>query len=120
MRFGALLNDAQKSGMSLTSVGGGNCADGNWLPIAGFCGPGSVRLAGLPLVLMAPCGGSSGLPKEAARAVVAAAAIAPAAVPVNILRLETLPIEKASRVPRESYFDANYIDTKSFVPRRPS
>ncbi len=29
-----------------------------------------MRLAGLPLVLMAPCGGSSGLPKEAARALV--------------------------------------------------
>ena len=29
--------------MSLTSVGGGDCADGNWLPIAGFCGPGSGR-----------------------------------------------------------------------------
>jgi hypothetical protein len=92
------LNDAQNIGMSLTSVGGGDCADGNWLPIAGFCGPGSVRLAGLPLVLTAPCVGSSGFPKEAARAVIAAAAIAPAAVPLNILRLETVPIEKASRL----------------------
>src|SRR5450631_1213027 len=106
MRFGALLNDAQNIGMSLTSVGGGDRADGNWLPIAGFCGPGSVRLAGLPLVLMAPCGGSSGFPKDAARAVVAAAAIAPAAVPLNIFRLETLPIEKASllaSVPTHSF-----------------
>src|SRR5882724_12945868 len=43
-RFGALLKEAQSIGMPPTSVAGGNCADGNWLPMAGLCGPGSARL----------------------------------------------------------------------------
>src|SRR5258708_40067244 len=69
-RFGALLNEAQSSGMPPTSVAGGNCAEGNWLPMAGLCGPGSARLPG-PLALTAPCGGWSGLPNEAAFAALA-------------------------------------------------
>src|SRR6266446_1430096 len=67
IRFGALLKDAQNCGMSPTSVAGGDDAAGNWSAIAGLCGPGSVRLAGF-VVLIAPCGGWSGLPNEPARA----------------------------------------------------
>src|ERR1700755_2629553 len=63
MRRGALLNDAHISGMLPTSVGGGENAEGNWSLMAGFCGPGSVTLLGF-LALIAPCGGSFGLPKE--------------------------------------------------------
>src|SRR5215471_19894373 len=85
-RFGALLNEAQSIGMPPTSVAGGNCAEGNWPPMAGLCGPGSARLAGA-LALTAPCGGWSGLPKEAALAV-AAVMTAPAADTVSISRLE--------------------------------
>src|SRR5882757_4015677 len=73
MRFGASLNDAQPFGIEPTSVGGGDCAEGNWSPRRGFCGPGSARLPG-PLPLMAPCGGRSGLPNDAALADVAASA----------------------------------------------
>ena len=62
MRRGALLNEAQNIGMSPTSVAGGENAWGNCEAIAGFCGPGSVKLEGLPSVLIWPCGGSSGLP----------------------------------------------------------
>src|SRR5260370_35897622 len=62
MRRGELLNDAQLRGMLPTSVGGGENADGNWSLMAGFCGPGSVMLLGF-LALIAPCGGSFGLPK---------------------------------------------------------
>src|SRR6476659_8762699 len=95
MRRGALLNDAQLSGMLPTSVGGGENADGNWLLIAGFCGPGSVMLLGF-VALIAPCGGSSGLPNEiaafsgAALAAVMVAAVmtAPAAVAANASRLD--------------------------------
>jgi len=47
------LKDAQSIGMPPTSVAGGNCAEGNWLPMAGLCGHGSERLPG-PLALMAP------------------------------------------------------------------
>src|SRR5271163_4828694 len=104
MRRGALLNDAQVSGMLPTSVGGGENAAGNWSLIAGFCGPGSTALLGF-LALIAPCGGSFGLPKlislligvasaaiEVASAVViVAAAIAPpTAVAVNMSRLENI------------------------------
>src|SRR6266446_1806182 len=67
IRFGALLNDAQNCGMSFVLVAGGDDAAGNWSAIAGLCGPGSVRLAGF-CALIAPCGGASGLPNEAARA----------------------------------------------------
>jgi hypothetical protein len=38
--------------MSPTSVGGGENALGNWEASAGFCGPGSVKLDGLPVVLI--------------------------------------------------------------------
>ena len=62
MRRGALLNDAQLNGMLPTSVGGGENAPGNWSLMAGFCGPGSLMLLGF-LALIAPCGGSFGLPK---------------------------------------------------------
>src|SRR5258705_10220903 len=87
-RFGALLKDAQSIGMPPTSVAGGNCAEGNWLPMARLCGPGSARLPG-PLALTAPCGGRSGLPKEAARAAVAVMT-APAADTASISRLENM------------------------------
>src|SRR5580700_4684276 len=60
MRRGALLNEAQNIGMSPTSVAGGEKAPGNCELIAGFCGPGSVTLAGWFLVLISPCGGSCG------------------------------------------------------------
>src|ERR1700760_847198 len=97
MRRGALLNDAQVSGMSPTSVGGGENAAGNWSLMAGFCGPGSVMLLGF-LAFIAPCGGSFGLPKlislftGAASAVVIFAAVTtpPTAVAANISRLENI------------------------------
>src|SRR5712672_3999321 len=54
MRFDALLNEAQGSGMLPTSVAGVDCGEGNWLASAGFCGPGSVMLAGLSFALIAP------------------------------------------------------------------
>src|SRR5258705_4553541 len=100
MRRGALLNDAQLSGMLPTSVGGGENADGNWSLIAGFCGPGSMTLLGF-LALIAPCGGSFGLPKlmslftgVAASAVVIVAAVTtpPTAVAANISRLENMVV----------------------------
>src|ERR1700693_5981293 len=87
-RFGALLKEAQSIGMPPTSVAGGNCAEGNWLPIASLCGPGSLRFPG-PLALMAPCGGWSGLLKEAARAAVAVIT-APAADTASISHLENM------------------------------
>src|SRR5882724_8663232 len=87
-RFGALLKDAQSIGMPPTSVAGGDCADGNCLPIASLCGPGSLRLPGA-LALTAPCGGWSGLPKEAACAALAVIT-APAADTANISRLENM------------------------------
>src|SRR6202023_1235745 len=98
MRRGALLNDAQLSGMLPTSVGGGENAAGNWSLIAGFCGPGSLTLL-LFLALIAPCGGSFGLRKlislftgVAASAVVIVAAVTtpPTAVAANISRLENM------------------------------
>src|SRR5258708_29621346 len=101
MRRGALLNDAQLSGMLPTSVGGGENAPGNWSLMAGFCGPGSVMLLGF-LALIAPCGGSFGLPKlispftgvitGAAFAVVIVAAVTtpPTAVAANMSRLENI------------------------------
>src|SRR5215216_3008654 len=64
IRRGAVLNEAQNIGMSPTSVGGGEKALGNCDVKAGFCGPGSLALSGLALI--APCGGSSGLPNVAA------------------------------------------------------
>src|SRR5260370_28120518 len=112
MRSGALLNDAQLSGMLPTSVGGGENADGNWSLMAGFCGPGSVTLRGF-LALIAPCGGSFGLPKVislftgAAFAVVIVAVVTtpPAAVAANISRLDIMlstPLvwTDAARAPR--------------------
>src|SRR5712672_4809015 len=97
MRRGALLNDAQLNGMLPTSVGGGENAPGNWSLMAGFCGPGSVMLLGF-LALIAPCGGSLGLPKAislftgvASAVVIVAAAIAPlAAVAANMSSLENI------------------------------
>src|SRR3982074_688925 len=98
-RFGALLNEAQSIGMPPTSVAGGNRAEGNWLPIASLCGPGSLRFPG-PLALIAPCGGWSGLPKEAARAALAGIT-APAADTANTSRLENIvvaPLQNRLRV----------------------
>src|ERR1700690_1781892 len=86
MRRGALLNDAQNIGMSPTLVAGGEKAAGNCDAIAGFCGPGSVTLDGLPVGLTAPCGGSSGLPKVPATAAVATV---PAAAAASTLRRDT-------------------------------
>src|SRR5467141_1802438 len=63
MRLWALLKEAQNCGMSPTSVGGGLTALGNCDCSFGFCGPGSLRAPGV--LLMAPSGGSSGLPKVA-------------------------------------------------------
>src|ERR1700745_4390501 len=62
IRFAALLNDAQNCCMSLVEVAGGDTAAGNWSAIAGYCGPGSVKLAGF-VALIAPCGGGAGVPK---------------------------------------------------------
>src|SRR5258708_30643190 len=97
MRRGALLNDAQLNGMLPTSVAGGENAPGNWSLIAGFCGPGSVMLLGF-LALMAPCGGSFGLPKVislftgvASAVVIGSAVIAPpAADAANIFSLDNI------------------------------
>ena len=69
MRRGALLKEAQNIGRSPTSVAGGDSAPGNCPESAGLFGPMTVVLEGLFSVLMAPCGGSSGLPKVAACAV---------------------------------------------------
>src|ERR1700742_2411057 len=100
MRRGALLKDAQLSGMSPTSVAGGENAAGNWSLMAGFCGPGSTALLGF-LALIAPCGGSFGLPKVislftgvAASTVVIVAAVTspPAAVAPHMSRLENIAI----------------------------
>src|SRR5205085_6968691 len=90
IRFGALLNDAQNCGRSPTSVAGGEDAAGNWSASTGLCGPGSVTLAGFA-ALTAPCGGSSGLPNEDARASAERidAAARPAAPAPNRLRLVT-------------------------------
>jgi hypothetical protein len=97
MRRGALLNDAQVSGMLPTSVAGGENAPGNWSLMIGFCGPGSVMLLGF-LALIAPCGGSFGLPKAMslftavafAVVIVAAVTTPPAAVAANMSRLENI------------------------------
>src|ERR1700730_3390126 len=98
MRRGALLKEAQLSGMSPTSVAGGENAFGNWSLMAGFWGPGSLTLLGF-LALMAPCGGSLGLPKlislftgvaASAVVIVAAATAPPTAVAANMSRLEKI------------------------------
>src|SRR5260370_4826593 len=96
MRRSALLNVAQLSDILPTSVGGGENADGNWSLIARLCGPGLVMLLGF-VALTAPCGGSSGLPKEiaafsgAAVAAFAAVATTPAAAVVaNTSRLDII------------------------------
>src|SRR6202020_3679064 len=105
MRRGALLNDAQLSGMLPTSVGGGENAPGNWSLMAGFCGPGSVMLLGF-LALIAPCGGSFGLPNVislftgvSAFAVVIVAAVTspPAAVAASMSRLENIVFHSSLR-----------------------
>src|SRR3984957_7693204 len=113
MRRGALLNDAQLSGMLPTSVAGGENAPGNWSLMAGFCGPGSMTLLGF-LALIAPCGGSFGLPKlislftgvirvasaVAAAAVVIVAAVnaPPTAVAANMSRLENIVVAPMANV----------------------
>jgi hypothetical protein len=97
MRRGALLNEAQLSGMLPTSVAGGENAPGNWSLMAGFCGPGSLMLLGF-LALIAPWGGSFGLPKAIslftgvafAVVIVAAVTTPPTAVAANMSRLENI------------------------------
>src|SRR5690349_8623718 len=79
MRLEALLNDAQFCGRPPTSVAGGDTASGNWPAIAGFCGPGSLRLRGFWAALIAPWGGRSGLPKVCALTLAAAPASKPPA-----------------------------------------
>src|ERR1700755_1086957 len=105
MRRGALLKDAQLSGMLPTSVAGGENAPGNWSLMAGFCGPGSLMLLGF-LALMAPWGGSLGLPKlislftgVSASAVVIVAAVTkpPAAVAASMSRLENIVYHSSRR-----------------------
>src|SRR5438128_1625576 len=86
MRLWALLKEAQNCGMSPTSVGGGLTAFGNCDWSFGFCGPGSLRAPGV--LLMAPSGGSSGLPKVAACAGPAASTAPPAAAAASTLRRE--------------------------------
>src|ERR1700736_4218437 len=105
MRRGALLNDAQLSGMVPTSVAGGENAPGNWSLIAGFCGPGSLMLRGF-LALIAPCGGSLGLPKAislftgvaSAVVIVAAVTTPPTAVAANTSRRENIVVTPAARI----------------------
>src|SRR6476646_7860310 len=87
-RFGALLNEAQSIGMPPTSVAGGVWAEGNWLPMASLCGPGSLRFPGA-LALTEPYAGWSGLPKERQ---CAAVATAPAAVTASTFRLESIVV----------------------------
>src|SRR5260370_42586662 len=60
-----VLNEDQICGMPPTSVGGGENADCSASRISGSCGPGLAPLAGF-LALIAPSGGSSGLPKHPA------------------------------------------------------
>jgi chromate transport protein ChrA len=105
MRRGALLKDAQLSGMLPMSVAGGEKAPGNWSLMAGFCGPGSKMLLGF-LALIAPCGGSFGLPKVislftgvAASAVVIVAAVTspPAAVAASMSRLENIVLHSSCK-----------------------
>src|SRR5258708_1429694 len=98
MRFCALLNEPQNSCMSPTSVGGGLWKDGNWLATAGFWGPGSASPPGLALI--APCGGLSGLPNEAALAAVATIAAPPAAPSARMSRREKADIGNPSSLTR--------------------
>src|SRR6266403_3515460 len=86
LRLWALLKEAQNCGMSPTSVGGGLTALGNCDCSFGFCGPGSLRAPGV--LLMAPSGGSSGLPKVAACAGPAASTAPPAAAAASTSRRE--------------------------------
>jgi hypothetical protein len=88
MRRGARLNEAQNCGMLPTSVGGGSRNVGIVLASAGSCGPGIVNPSGL-VTLTAPSGGRSGLPNEAARATVAAAATLPAAEDASTVRRDS-------------------------------
>src|SRR6266404_3101526 len=105
MRRGALLNDAQLNGMLPTSVGGGENAPGNWSLMAGFCGPGSLMLLGF-LALIAPCGGSFGLPKlislftgvAFAVVIVAAVTTPPTAVAASISRLENMVVNPLRKI----------------------
>src|SRR5882724_998920 len=85
-----VLKEDQICGMPPTSVGGGENADCSRSLIAGSCGPGSVTLAGF-LALIAPSGGSSGLPKEPAFAADTVIA-APMADAANRSRLENMVV----------------------------
>jgi hypothetical protein len=93
MRRGALLKEAQNIGMSPTLVAGGEKALGNCEESDGFWGPGSVKLDGLAVVFIWPCGGSSGFPKRgAALAAAAAVATVPAAAAASTRRRDTVSI----------------------------
>src|ERR1700674_5092111 len=94
MRRGALLKVAQNIGSSPTSVAGGKKAPGNWVERAGLLGPGSVMFAGFFKLLIAPCDGTWGLPRDWARAGPAAAA-RPAAVATRILRRDSSSISSS-------------------------
>src|ERR1700751_4777973 len=96
MRRGEGLNEDQTCGLLPTSVAGGENADWSCLLIAGSCGPGSTALAGF-LALIAPCGGSSGLPKVAAAATVVDIA-APAAAVARTSRLENMAFSLLVRI----------------------
>jgi hypothetical protein len=86
MRLCALLKDARTCRMSPTSVEGGLMALGNCDANAGFFGPGSSWLPALALI--APCGGSSVLLKDAALAEESVAATVSAAPKASKLRRE--------------------------------
>jgi hypothetical protein len=101
MRRGALLKDAQLSGMSPTSVAGGEHAAGNLSRMAGFCGPGSLTLLGYleligalrRIVRIAEgditlTGATSGV--AFAVVIVAAVTTPPAAVAASMPRLENI------------------------------
>src|SRR6478735_6646418 len=109
MRLDALLNEAQFNGRPPTSVAGGDCTSGNCLARSGVCGPGSVRLLGV-LALMAPCAGSSGLPKVAACAEPTMAA--PAADSASKSRRENIAVAPQN-VSRRDVLVATGLDAAS-------
>src|SRR5919204_6293678 len=86
MRLCATLKEDQNWGMSPTSVAGGFIAFGNCDCSVGLPGPGSLSAPGV--LLIAPCGGSSGLPNVAARAEPAASKAPPAAAGSSTARPE--------------------------------
>src|ERR1700730_13986258 len=94
MRLGARLKEDQNCGIPLTSVAGGLRKDGMLLASAGSCGPGSAS-ARLLVTFIAPSGGRSGLPNEAACAADAATTTS-AALTLRRLRRENSSIGQIS------------------------